>query len=96
MQVLGAAHRANALGTHGAGHLRNVNFGLAHALANPFVLGRAVALFGHALLVQLVVEERVVVAHDQQQRNAVAHRRPHGGVAHQKVAVANQGHGDTV
>ena len=41
-----------------------------------------------ALLVHLVVVERAVVGHDDQQRNAVMHRGPERGHAHQEIAVA--------
>ena len=50
--------------------------------------GRPIADAGDALLMQLVVEERAVVADHEQQGNAVMHRGPDRGVAHHEVAVA--------
>src|SRR5262249_42560896 len=65
-----------------------INIGIGDALADPAVLRRPIAQASDALLMQLVVEERTVVADDHQQRNAVMHRGPERGRAHAEVAVA--------
>src|SRR5262249_55666814 len=45
---------------------RTIDVGIGNALADPAVLGRPIADAGDALLMQLIVEERTVVAHDYQ------------------------------
>src|SRR5262249_21619801 len=67
---------------------RTIDVGIGNALADPAVLGRPIADAGDALLMQLIVEERTVVADDYQERNAIVHRRPQRGRAHAEVAVA--------
>ena len=61
--------------------------GIGNPLANPAVFGRPVAHAGDAFLMQLVIEERAVIADHKQQRNAIVHRRPDRGHAHAEIAV---------
>ena len=56
--------------------------------ADPAILHRPSAQPRHALLVQLVVEERFVVGDDDQHRHAIVNAGPERGDAHQVVAVA--------
>src|SRR3954468_9775546 len=70
---------------------RAIDVRIRDALADPTVLDRAVADAGDALLVQFVVEERAVVADDDEQRNAVMHRGPDRGCTHEEVAVSADG-----
>src|SRR5262249_989145 len=77
------ADRALRLAEPGA-----VDVGIGDALADPAVFRRPVADAGDALLVQLVVEERAIVADDDQQRKAVMPRGPGRGAAHEETAVA--------
>src|SRR5205823_1456594 len=65
-----------------------IDVGIGDALADPTVLDRPIADSGNALLVQLVVEEGAVVADYNEQRDAVMHRGPDRGGAHEEVAVA--------
>ena len=67
---------------------REVDVGIADALADPLVLDRPVAHARDALLVHFVVVERAIVGDHDQQRNAVMRRRPERGRAHQEIAVA--------
>src|SRR5262249_36164577 len=48
---------------------RTIDVGIGNALADPAVLRRPIADAGDALLMQLIVEERTVVADDYQERN---------------------------
>ena len=80
--------RADADPALSAGHRGEVDVGIADRLADPAVFGRPAALARDPLLVQLVIEERAVVGEHDQQRDAVAHRRPQRGDAHQEIAVA--------
>ena len=66
------------------------DFRIGHALADPFVLDRAVAHARHPLLMQLVVIEGAIVGDHEEQRNLVVHRGPYSGYAHEKIAVAAQ------
>src|SRR5258708_30651038 len=61
------------------------------ALADPTVLDRPVADACDALLSEVVVEERAVVADHDQERNAVMHRGPDRGRAHEEAAVSADG-----
>src|SRR5262245_57256818 len=65
-----------------------IDIGIGDALADPAVLRRPIADAGDALLMQLIVEERTVVADDHEERNSVMHRGPERGRAHAEVAVA--------
>src|SRR5262249_55888316 len=58
---------------------RTIDVGIGNALADPAVLRRPIADAGDTLLMQLIVEERTVVADDYQERNAIMHRRPQRG-----------------
>src|SRR5215831_15359269 len=48
-----------------------IDIGIGDALADPAVLRRPIADAGDALLMQLIVEERTVVADDHEERNSV-------------------------
>ena len=87
-EIAGLGDRTEADGALGAAHGGEIDFGIGHALADPFVLDRPVARARHPLLVQLVVIERAIVGEHEQERDFVMHRRPHRGDAHQKIAVA--------
>ena len=70
---------------------REVDVGIADALADPVVLDRPVAHARDALLVHFVVVEGAIVGDHDQQRNAVMRRCPERGGAHQEIAVAADG-----
>src|SRR5262249_44281468 len=67
---------------------RTIDVGIGNALADPAVLWWPIADAGDTLLMQLIVEERTIVADDHQERNAIVHRGPERGRAHAEVAVA--------
>src|SRR5262245_4999617 len=77
--------------TLGARHAGDIGIRIADPLADPLVLDRTVAHAGDALLMHLVVVERAIVGDYEQQRNAVVHRSPDRGHAHQVIAVAADG-----
>ena len=87
-EIAGPGDRAETDRALGAAHGGEIDVGIGHPLADPFVLDRPVARPRHPLLMHLVVIERAVVGHDDQQRNAVMHRGPQRGDAHQEIAVA--------
>src|SRR5262245_46759052 len=80
------ADRALRLAEPGA-----IDVGIGDALTDPAVLWWPVADARDALLVQLVIEERAIVADHDQQRDAVVHRSPQRSGAHAEVAVAADG-----
>src|ERR1700677_3979 len=57
-EIAGFGDRAEADRALGAAHGGEIDVGVGHALADPFILARAIARARHALLVQLVVIER--------------------------------------
>src|SRR5205085_1955767 len=87
-QFVRAADRAEPLRTLAARQGRQIRLGIGDALADPAIGGRPVALPRHAVLVQFVVEEGIVVRDDDEQRDPVMHRRPNRGAAHQEITVA--------
>src|SRR6185436_15492541 len=58
------------------------------ALADPAVLRRPRTDARDAFLMQLVIEERTVVGHHDEERDLVVRRGPERDVAHHEVAVA--------
>jgi hypothetical protein len=87
-QIVDRPHRTVAIGALPARELREVHVRIAHPQADPAVFDGAAAQARHALLVQLVIEERFVVRDDDQERHAVVDAGPQRGEAHQVVAVA--------
>src|SRR5271169_6299626 len=87
-KIVGLGDRTEADCALRAAHGGEIDFGISHALADPFVFDWAIARACHALLVQLVVIERAVVGEHEEERNLVMHGRPHRGNAHQEIAVA--------
>src|SRR5262245_62448360 len=55
---------------------RTIDVRIGNALTDPAVLRRPIADAGDTLLVQLIVEERTIVADDHQERNAIVHCGP--------------------
>src|SRR5262252_2974653 len=55
---------------------RTIDVGIGNALADPAGLRWPIAEAGDTLLMQLIVEERTIVADDYQERNAIVHRGP--------------------
>ncbi len=86
-QIGVARDGSEAQGALRLGHLREVDRGVVDPLADPLVRDRTPAHARHALLVHLVVEERVVVGHHHQERDAVVRRGPERRHAHQVVTV---------
>src|SRR5262245_5212224 len=74
--------------TLGARHASDIGVRIADPLADPLVLNRTVAHARDALLMHLVIVERAIVGDYEQQWNAVVHRSPDRGHAHQVVAIA--------
>src|SRR4051794_1676363 len=94
-QIPDSVHRPECSGALRARHGGEIDVGLGYLLPDPAVLDRAAAHARDALLVQFIVEERAVVGDDDQQRNFIMRRGPHGGHAHQKIAVAAHRDGKT-
>src|SRR5262249_46286834 len=71
----------------------DVDLRIGDPLADPLVLDGPAAHARHALLVHLVVIEGPVVRNDNEQRDAIVHRGPDCGRAHQEVPVATDSDG---
>src|SRR5690348_16710779 len=86
-QLVRAADRAEPGGALPARQGCKIGLGIGDALPDPAVRGGPIPLPRHAILVQLVVKEGIVVRHDDKQRDPVMHRGPDRGAAHQKIAI---------
>src|SRR5205807_10608804 len=71
LETVRLAYRPEADRTLRACHGGEVDRRIVDALADPLVLDRSSAQAGNALLVDLVVEERLVVGDHEEERNAV-------------------------
>ena len=72
----GVVHWAEALGTLRLRQSRQIDVRVADTHADPLVVDWTIAHAGNALLMDLVIEERLVVRHDDQERDAVMSGRP--------------------
>src|SRR5262245_56431736 len=67
-----------------------VDVGIDHALADPGVLHRPIAILGDVHLVLFVIAPGGVVVDDQQHRRALMNGAPDGAGGHDEIAVAHQ------
>src|SRR5207237_10590512 len=88
LKLAGVPARAKALGALAARNHADVDVRIGDTLADPLVVDWTVAGHGDTLLMDLVVVERAIVGHHEQDRNAVMHSSPHRRAAHHEVAVA--------
>ena len=66
---------------------------IVHSQSDPAILDRPRAHPRHPLLMQLVVEKRLIVRYDDQQRNPIVNAGPQCRQSHQIVAVAEYRNG---
>src|SRR5262249_50360841 len=78
-QIAGLRHGIESSRPLRPSESRTIDVGIGNALADPAVLRRPIADAGDTLLMQLIVEERTIVADDHQERNAIVHPGPQSG-----------------
>ena len=76
----------------GAGDRSKIGRRIVDPLPDPTIFDRPIARLGHHFLVDLVVEIRAVVGHDEQRGQTMARGGPQRGDSLQEVAVAQDGH----
>src|SRR5262249_25641048 len=80
-------HWTKSGGALGTAHGGEIDFGIGHALADPFVLDRPIARARHSLLMQFVVVEGAIIGEHEKERYFVVYGRPDCSHAHQKIDV---------